>query len=130
MRYSAAELDAAEAEIGLALPRDYRRHLEVQGSGVVVDSDELYLELWDLSSVVEVTTLAEVRDHFPQLVRFGGDGSREHLAFDYRTDPPRIVLVDITATADDDLLEQALTFDGFIAKVLREGLDFGIDATE
>jgi hypothetical protein len=75
--------------------------------------------------VVELNEMPEARDGPQEIVRFGGDGSREYLAFDYRTDPPRVVLLDTTAARGEVLIEQASTFEDFVANARERGLNFG-----
>jgi hypothetical protein len=66
-----------------------------------------------------------IREPFPHLVLFGGDGSREHLAFDYRSDPPRVVMLDLTSADPESTLEQAPTFAEFVRLLPTQGLRFG-----
>lgn len=124
MGISSADIDQVEALLGRRFPDGYRKHIEQNGTGAIVSTIDLYVELWSLEVVTDVNLLPELT--FPDLVRFGGDGSREQLAFDYRTEPPRIVMLDITASDEGDLIEQALSFEEFIGGLNARGLDFGV----
>lgn len=80
--------------------------------------------IWSVDDMIEVNELVEVKDTFPDLLLFGGDGAREKLAFDYRTDPPRIVMLDLTSLDDDAVVEQAPTFSDFLECLPTTGLRF------
>jgi hypothetical protein len=121
-----SELDVVEQRLGRPLPAAYREHMTQLGAGPIATASDEYIELWTPADVLAINALPEVRELFPDLVRFGGDGSREHLAFDYRTSPPKVVLLDVTAATDEDLIEQGATFEAFMAKATVGGLDFGV----
>lgn len=91
----------------------------------MIETTELYVELWPMDAIISLNEMPEATWFFPDLVRFGGDGSREHLAFDYRTEPPRVVLLGVTASTNDDLIEQARSFDEFLSSLKTRGLYFG-----
>jgi len=117
--------DEAEARLGRTLPRAYREFIEINGSGPLPAPAGAYVELWAIGDVIELNEMREARDGPQEIVRFGGDGSREHLAFDYRTDPPRVVLLDVTAARDEVLIEQGSTFENFVSNARERGLNFG-----
>src|SRR6478735_7544424 len=94
----AEEITVAEQRLGRLFPADFRDFFIEHGPGSVVDTTEAYAEVWPINDIIAVNGVPEVRQLFPDLIRFGGDGSRELLAFDYRTEPPRVVLVDITGS--------------------------------
>ena len=117
--------DEAEARLGRTLPRAYRDFIEIHGSGPLPAPAGVYIELWAIGDVIELNEMSEAREGPQEIVRFGGDGSREHLAFDYRTDPPRVVLLDVTAARDEVLIEQGSTFEDFVGNARERGLNFG-----
>jgi cell wall assembly regulator SMI1 len=126
MRPAVREIDEAEIRLGRRFPADYREYLGAHGAGPIVDTPELYVELWTIDDLMVVNELPEARGPFPDLLRFGGDGSREQLAFDFRTEPPRVVLLDVTAGSDEDLVEQGGSFSEFLANLSSRGLAFEV----
>ena len=110
------EIRAAEQRLGVAeigFPDDFVTWLKVT-NGTAGWYGEVYLTLFALDEIVAVTEAAEPAGRLPGFVAIGGDGSRERFAFDFRTTPPPIVMVDVTAAGWDDGVLQALTFDQFM----------------
>ena len=113
---SIADLDRVEHALGRWLPIGYRHHLEEHGAGPLVVRTGHLVELWGPDEVTTVNGTAEARRCFPWLVRIASAEAREQLALDYRTEPPRVVLLDISAADDSDLTEQAPSFEAFLAR--------------
>jgi hypothetical protein len=116
-----ASLDVIEEAFGRRLPTDYRTHLVTFGAGQLETLSDDHIELWSLDTVAAVNRLPEVRNLFPYLLYFGGDGGREHLAFDYRNEPPRVVTTDLTS-GENGIVEQAGTFGDFLISAHSRGL--------
>ncbi len=63
----------------------------------------------------------------PGLAIIGGDGSREYLMLDLRSDPAPVLLADISSTGWDDAIRQADEVGEFIGRI-EDGtfaFDFG-----
>ena len=59
----------------------------------------------------------EAADAHPGIAIIGGDGSREQLALDLRSDPAPVVLVDITSGGWSGAIRQADTVGHLIGRV-------------
>jgi SMI1 / KNR4 family (SUKH-1) len=119
---TAAELDAAELELGVRLPADYREFLQVR-DGLQEYGERSYLEVLPLAAMLTVNedALETEREVCPGFVIFGTDGARERIGWDFRSDPPPVVLVDITTENWDGALHQAPDFTTFLAQFRAEG---------
>jgi SMI1 / KNR4 family (SUKH-1) len=115
------DLDAAERMLGVRLPPDYRAFLRKQ-DGYVVSDDRVYLKIFPLTEMVKWNedTADLQREICPGLVYFGTDGSREGVGWDFRHDPPPVVLVDITTSGWSDALVQAPDFHTFLTQLETE----------
>nr|BFE59898.1 hypothetical protein GCM10020063_044240 [Dactylosporangium thailandense] len=100
--------DARDA-LGTELPAGWRAYLQgaswlrrgwmTSGAYVWLNTPREMLELhhaWDESA-----------DAHPGIAIIGGDGSREQLVLDLRSDPAPVLLVDITSGGWDDAIRQA-----------------------
>jgi hypothetical protein len=75
-----------------------------------------YLMIYPVARIVDVNEAGEIQDRFPRAVVIGSDGSRELLTYDFRQDPPTLVLLDITAEDWSRAVYQAPT----LTELLRE----------
>jgi hypothetical protein len=117
-----AALDDAERELGVSLPSDYRDFLRGQ-DGYAASYGGAYVEIYSLAAMLAANRdLADLqRAACPGLVVFGSDGSREVLGWDYRTDPPPVVLVSITTESWADALPQAPDFGTLLTQLRATG---------
>jgi hypothetical protein len=103
------EFTDAEQALGRALPAAWRTYLQrdswfrrgwlTSGAHVCLHSPREMLashDAWD-----------DAIDEHPGIAIIGGDGSREQLALDLRSDPAPVLLVDITSNGWDDATRQA-----------------------
>jgi hypothetical protein len=120
-----ADLDRIQERFGRRLPKAFRDYLLAHGPGEIDAHPDFYIELWTLEDVAAINGLPEVGGAFPYLFFFGGDGSREHLAFDYRREPPPVVMLDLV-DGEEGLVEQSRDFEEFLRVVRSRGLDFGV----
>lgn len=74
-----------------------------------------------VEKIIEINEAGEIQDRFPGAVVIGGDGSRELLTYDFRQEPPVLVLLDITAEDWSDALYQASS----LTELLRQFPDRG-----
>jgi hypothetical protein len=116
-----ADLDLIEARFHVQLPAAYRQYLVSHGPGPMEAHDDFYVEIMGLKDLEAVNE--EVRDTFPGLFYIGDNGSREHLALDFRREPPAVVMTDFTSGAEG-VVEQASTFEEFVDMVRSRGLVF------
>lgn len=113
------EFTDAHHALGRALPAAWRAYLQgaswlrrgwmTGGAYVWLNTPREMLELhhaWD-----------ECTDTHPGLAIIGGDGSREQLVLDLRSDPAPVLLVDITSSGWDDATRQADDVDELIDRI-------------
>jgi hypothetical protein len=118
-------LRALEQRLGVRFPDDYRRFLAARCSfDAFVPPHGDYLQLTPAAELNDLNEAGAVGDRFPGAVAIGGDGSRELLAFDFRQDPPSLVLIDITAEGWHQAIPQAPTFTAFMDQFPRTGWIF------
>ncbi|HXA60911.1 MAG TPA: SMI1/KNR4 family protein [Streptosporangiaceae bacterium] len=119
---SEAQVRDVEQHFGVRFPDDYRRFLATQGSmGRSVPPVNDCLMVDPVEKIIEINEAGEIQDRFPGAVVIGGDGSRELLTYDFRQEPPVLVLLDITAEDWSDALYQASS----LTELLRQFPDRG-----
>jgi SMI1 / KNR4 family (SUKH-1) len=113
-----ADLDRAERELGVPLPRDYREQLGREDGSARFYGD-VYVAVHPLATMLTINrdALDMQREVCPGFVIFGSDGGREAIGWDYRSDPPPVVLVSITTEDWSDALHQAPTFTDFMERI-------------
>jgi hypothetical protein len=96
----------AGSTLGVVLPADYRAFMVEQDGREV---GETLLSVHSLAEMVELNRATQdlQRAACPGLVYFASDSVREGFGWDYRQDPPPVVMVDITVTGWPDALVQA-----------------------
>lgn len=109
------EIDAAERCLDVTLPQDYRSWLLATG-GEEKWFGEVYLALFTLEDVLAVTEAADAQDRLPGFVAIGSDGGGELFAFDVRTDPPPVVMINGVCAGWHEGLLQAGSFTEFLAQ--------------
>ncbi|MET7791626.1 SMI1/KNR4 family protein [Streptomyces sp900116325] len=92
------EITQAERHFGVRFPRDYRHFLATPGSmsRFVPPADD-FLMINDAAELIDVNEAGEFQQRFPKSLVIGGDGSREMLTYDFRQEPPPLVLIDVSA---------------------------------
>ncbi len=111
-------LDAAEKALGIDLPADYRAFLGISdgGEGFIGKG---YLILWRAAELQPFNRDYEVPTYAAGLVAFGSDGGGEMFAFDYRFQPPPVVMVSFIGMSHDDALVVADSFNSLLARMKR-----------
>jgi SMI1-KNR4 cell-wall len=111
-----------ERHFDVRLPEDYRRFLGTQGSmeGVVPPAGD-YLVLYPVDQLVDFNAAGAIQERFPGAMSIGGDGSREMLIYDFREDPPPLVLLDITAEDWSAALYQAPSLSALLERFPLSG---------
>lgn len=118
MGASPVEIETAEGRLGFRFPADYRQFLETtNGSGEWYG--DLYLSLYSLDQVVDLTEIRNHAETLPGLVFIGSDGGGEGVGFDFRRDPPAIVLMNLVSTRWEEASFQAESFNEFIKQLER-----------
>lgn len=112
---SLGEIRAAERQLGVAFPRDYREWL-LSTNGTEAWFGEVFVMLYSLDDVVAVTRAAEADERLPGYVAIGSDGGGESLAFDFRSSPPPVVMVNVVSAGWHEGLPQAPSFGVFLAQ--------------
>ncbi|MBO1330726.1 SMI1/KNR4 family protein [Streptomyces sp. VRA16 Mangrove soil] len=112
----------AEQHFGIQFPPDYRHFLATQGSmsQFVLPADD-YLMINEAAELVEVNEAGEFQERFPGSLVIGGDGSREMLTYDFRHDPPPLVLLDVSAQDWSSAIHQASSLTAFLEEFPQTG---------
>ena len=106
----------------MKFPADYRHFLLTQGALKGWFGD-VYVEVYPVDYAIGATEAHDHQDRFPRLVLIGGDGASEAVGFDFRKQPPPVVLVNLVSAGRHEALLQAPTFTEFMAQRER-GEDF------
>ena len=120
MRYvsdagSIEDLRAAETELGVSFPDDYSAFI-VSSGRVDRDFGGSWLMLYGVEELAPLNRSYDHSERYPGLVLFGSDGGGEGVGFDFRSNPPRIVLVNYVSAGWHEAIVQADTFTDFMAQ--------------
>ncbi|SDP58104.1 SMI1 / KNR4 family (SUKH-1) [Streptomyces sp. cf386] len=109
------QITQAERRFGVRFPEDYRRFLVTEGSMArfVPPADDL-LMINSVTELIEVNEAGDFQERFPGSVVIGGDGSREMLTYDFRQEPPPLVLLDVSAPDWSSAIHQATSFSALL----------------
>jgi hypothetical protein len=125
MGASDAQITQVEQFFGIRFPDDYRRFLAGRGSmAEFVPPAGDYLTIYPVDEVIGINRAKSIPGRFPDGVVIGGDGSREMLVYDFREDPPAVVLLDITAGGWPDALYQAPSLTALLEQFPAHGWRF------
>ncbi|MES5819265.1 SMI1/KNR4 family protein [Streptomyces sp. RG80] len=118
-------LARAERRFGVRFPQDYRDFLAAEGSmsRFVPPADD-YLVINPVEELVPVNEAGGIQNRFPGGVVIGGDGSREFLTYDFRQDPPTLVLLDVSAPDWSSALPQARSLSALLERFPETGWTF------
>ncbi|MFC5200361.1 SMI1/KNR4 family protein [Streptomyces kaempferi] len=108
MKSNDGAITQAERCFQVRLPGDYRHFLVTEGSMArfVPPADD-FLMLHAADEVIEINEAGEFQDRFPGSVVIGGDGGRELLTYDFRQEPPPLLLLDVSAQDWSAAIQQA-----------------------
>jgi hypothetical protein len=121
-----AQVEDVERYFGVRFPDDYRWFMSTQaGMSRLVPPANHYLAIDPIEEIISINDAAEIQERFPGAVVIGGDGSRELLTYDFRREPPTLVLLDITAEDWSDALYQASS----LTELLQRFPDHGWSAS-
>ncbi|GAA5701543.1 hypothetical protein SM007_37000 [Streptomyces avermitilis] len=74
-----------------------------------------------IAELIEVNEAGDFQEHFPGSVVIGGDGSREMLTYDFRQEPPPLVLPGISAQDWSSAIHQATSFSALLEQFPETG---------
>jgi cell wall assembly regulator SMI1 len=106
-------IEAAENRLRQRFPDDYRSFLESE-NGIAKWYGDVYLSLYTIEQVVELNEIREHLAYQPELIHIGSDGGGEAIAFDFRQDPPTVILVNLVSTDWSEAILQAESFTEFM----------------
>jgi hypothetical protein len=119
------DIAAVERRFGLRIPDDYRHFLLDRGSmDEFVTPADGYLKIDPIETVIGNNEAGGIQERFPGALVIGGDGSREMLTYDFRQDPPPLLLLDITAPDWSSGIYQAPSLTVFLARFPDRGWCF------
>ncbi|WP_327420517.1 SMI1/KNR4 family protein [Streptomyces sp. NBC_01230] len=116
------EITRAERHFGIRFPQDYRHFLATQGSmsRFVPPADD-FLMINDFAELIDVDEAGEFQQRFPGSLVIGGDGSREMLTYDFRQEPPPLVLIDGSAQDWSSAIHQAPSLSALLEQFPESG---------
>ena len=125
MAASESQIADVEHHFGLQLPADYRRFLLTQGTvGTFLPPSNAYVNVYPVEEVIGVNQAGFIQERFPEALVIGSDGSREMLTYDFRQDPPTLVLLDITAEDWSAAIYQASSLTSLLDQLPDSGWRF------
>ncbi|MBT2511411.1 SMI1/KNR4 family protein [Streptomyces sp. ISL-98] len=116
------QMAQAERRFGVRFPEDYRHFLATEGSMArfVPPADD-FLMINAIAELIEVNEAGDFQERFPGSVVIGGDGSREMLTYDFRQEPPPLVLLDVSAQDWSSAIHQATSFSALLEQFSETG---------
>lgn len=120
---SEAQIAEAERHFGVRFPADYREFLLTRGkiSEFLPPPARPFVTIDAIEEIVSLNAAGFIQERFPGAVVIGGDGSREMLTYDFRQDPPSLVLLDITAEDWSDAISQAASLTALLKQLPERG---------
>lgn len=106
-------IEAAENRLRQRFPDDYRTFLKSE-NGLAKWYGDVYLSLYAIEQVVELNEIHEHLAYQPELIHIGSDGGGEAIAFDFRQNPPTVILVNLVSTDWSEAILQAESFTEFM----------------
>jgi hypothetical protein len=116
------QIAQAERRFGVRFPEDYRHFLATEGSiaRFVPPADD-FLMINASAELIEVNEAGDFQERFPGSIVIGGDGSREMLTYDFRQEPPHLVLLDASAQDWSSAIHQATSFSALLEQFPETG---------
>jgi hypothetical protein len=116
------QLAELEQRFGARLPEDYRQFIiRTGGVDAFMPPADDYLVLHPPDQLASLDEAGDHQHRFPGGLAIGGDGSREVLFYDFRRDPPPLVLLDITAESWNAAIVQASSLTDFLDRFPEHG---------
>ena len=116
------QIAQAESRLGIRFPDDYRNFLATEGSmsRFVLPADD-FLMINAIAELVDVNEAGDIPKRFPGGVVIGGDGGREMLTYDFRQEPPALVLLDSSAQDWSAAIHQATSLSALLEQFPEHG---------
>ncbi|MFJ2723113.1 SMI1/KNR4 family protein [Streptomyces sp. NPDC087437] len=116
------QIAQAERHFRVRFPEDYRHFLATEGSMArfVPPADD-FMAIHALAELVELNEIGNFQERFPRSLVIGGDGSREMLTYDFRQDPPPMVLLDVSAEDWSSAIQQSTSFSALLEQFPETG---------
>src|SRR5262245_5015169 len=122
MPASEAKIAHVERHFGVRFPDDYRSFLLTRGGmSEFLSPANAYVEIYAIDELIPINEAAFVQQRFPRAIVIGGNGSREMLAYDFRSAEPSLVLLDITAEDWTAALHQAPSLTALLQQLPERG---------
>ncbi|MFD6334813.1 SMI1/KNR4 family protein [Streptomyces niveus] len=122
MSSSDDQIMQAERRFGVRFPADYRYFLATEGSlGRFVPPADDFLVINSIEELIDVNEAGDFQERFPGSVVIGGDGSREMLTYDFRQEPPPLVLLDVSAQDWSSAIHQAASLSSLLEQFPETG---------
>ncbi|MEV0493760.1 SMI1/KNR4 family protein [Streptomyces atratus] len=117
-----ARISQVECRFGVRFPEDYRHFLPTDGimARFVPPADD-YLMINAVAELIEVNEAGDFQERFPGSVVIDGDGSREMLTYDFRQEPPYLLLLDVSAQDWSSAIHQAPLFSALLEQFPETG---------
>jgi cell wall assembly regulator SMI1 len=122
MGSSTEAIRRVEQQLGISFPQDYKDFVvdDSMATGRWSSTGD-YLMLDPLDDLAGINEAAELASRLPDAVIIGGDGSRELLVYDFRQQPPPLLLVDGWAESWTDGILQAESLTALLGQFHEQG---------
>jgi hypothetical protein len=119
------EITQAEGHFGVRFPQDYRHFLATRGSmSQFVPPADDFLMIHDVAELIDVNEAGDFQQRFPGSLVIGGDGSREMLTYDFRQEPPPLLLIDVSAQDWSSAIPQAPSLSALLGHFADRGWEW------
>jgi hypothetical protein len=119
------EITQAEGHFGVRFPQDYRHFLATRGSmSQFVPPADDFLMIHDVAELIDVNEAGDFQQRFPGSLVIGGDGSREMLTYDFRQEPPPLLLIDVSAQDWSSAILQAPSLSALLEHFADRGWEW------
>jgi hypothetical protein len=119
------EITQAEGHFGVRFPQDYRHFLATRGSmSQFVPPADDFLMIHDVAELIDVNEAGDFQQRFPGSLVIGGDGSREMLTYDFRQEPPPLLLIDVSAQDWSSAIPQAPSLSALLEHFADSGWEW------
>ncbi|MEU6341713.1 hypothetical protein ABZ883_12295 [Streptomyces sp. NPDC046977] len=122
MASSLEAIGGVEQKLGIHFPQDYRGFVaeEPVETGRWSSTGDCII-LNPVDELPGINEAAELATRLPGAVIIGGDGSRELLVYDFRRQPPPLLLVDVSAGSWADGILQAESLTALLGRFPEQG---------
>jgi len=119
---SKTKIKSVEIELGIHLPNDYVAFLLHANGGEGPIGEDGYIRLWGIEEIPKLNREYQFNIYAPGFWAFGSDGGGESIAFDFRNEEVKIVLLPFIGMSPEKNIFISNNFRDFIEKY--EASDF------